>query len=189
MSLQPTTNTEIPFDPREVATSAFPKGNMYMRLRDEIGVLFADQQFEALYSQRGQPAETPWRLALVTLMQFMENLTDREAADAVRGRIDWKYLLGLPLQDAGFHYSVLSEFRSRLIDGKVETILFDTILEICRKRGWVKARGKQRTDSTYIIAAVRKMNRVELVGEAIYHALDVVAQVDPGWLKSQAKPG
>lgn len=189
MSLQPTTNTEIPFDTTEVAKSAFPKGNVYMKLRDEIGVLFADQQFEALYSQRGQPAETPWRLALVTLMQFMENLTDREAADAVRGRIDWKYLLGLPLQDAGFHYSVLSEFRSRLIDGKVETILFDTILEICRKRGWVKARGKQRTDSTYIIAAVRKMNRVELVGEAIYHALDVVAQVDPGWLKSHAKPG
>lgn len=187
MTLQPTIETEIPADTQEVATSAYPKGNVCMKLRGELGVLFTDQQFEALYSQRGQPAETPWRLALVTLMQFMENLTDRQAADAVRGRIDWKYLLGLPLQDAGFHYSVLSEFRSRLIEGKAETILFDMILEICRKRGWLKAGGKQRTDSTNILAAVRRMNRVELVGEAIYHVLDVVAQVDPGWLKTKAK--
>jgi hypothetical protein len=119
----------------------------------------------------------------------MENLTDRQAADSVRGRIDWKYLLGLPLQDAGFDYSVLSEFRSRLINGQAETILFDTILEICRKRSWLKSGGKQRTDSTHILAAVRRMNRIDLVGEAIYHVLDVIAQVvDPGWLKTIVKP-
>lgn len=189
MTLQPTPPNEIPSETVEVAKAAFPRGNTYLKLREELGVLFNDQQFEALYSERGQPAETPWRLALVTLMQFMENLTDRQAADAVRGRIDWKYLLGLPLKDAGFDYSVLSEFRARLITGQVEGLLFETILEICRKQGWVKAGGKQRTDATHIVAAVRRLNRVELVGEAIYHVLDVVAQVDPTWLKDQVKEG
>jgi transposase len=189
MTLQPTPPKEIPSDTVDVAKAAFPRGSTYLKLREELGVLFSDEQFAALYSERGQPAETPWRLALVTLMQFMENLTDRQAADAVRGRIDWKYLLGLSLKDAGFDFSVLSEFRTRLITGQIEGVLFETIVEICRQRGWVKAGGKQRSDATHIVAAVRRMNRVELVGEAIYHVLDVMAQVDPNWLKDQVKAG
>jgi transposase len=50
-------------------------------------------------------------------MQFAESLSDRQAAEAVRARIDWKYALSLPLNDSGFHYSVLSEFRDRLLQG------------------------------------------------------------------------
>jgi transposase len=187
MSMQPKTPDEIPEQTIKVAQAAFPNGNTYMSLRKEFETIYSDTQFEALYASRGQPAETPWRLALVTLMQFMEGLTDRQAADAVRGRIDWKYLLGLELDDAGFDYSVLCEFRGRLISGGKEQLLFDTILEICRQRKWIKTRSKQRTDSTHIIAAVRSMNRVELVGEAIFHALDIIVQVDPVWLKGQAK--
>jgi len=106
MSLQSDTENEIPALTVEIARAAFPNGNIYMRLRDEMGMLFKDEQFEQLYSQCGQPAEAPWRLSLITLMQFMEDLTDRQAADAVRGRIDWKYALGLALDDKGFHYSV-----------------------------------------------------------------------------------
>jgi transposase len=187
MSLQPSSKHTIPSQTAEVAKAAFPNGNVYMSLREEFDAIFQDQQFEGLYPERGQPAEAPWRLALVTLMQFMENLTDRQSADAVRGRIDWKYALGLELNDPGFHYSVLCEFRGRLIGGGAEQLLFDTILEICRKREWIKARSKQRTDSTHIIAAVRSMNRIELVGETVFHALDIIAQVDPDWLKTHAK--
>ena len=120
LSLQSDTENEIPALTVEVARAAFSNGNIYMRLRDEMGLLFKDEQFEQLYSQRGQPAEAPWRLSLITLMQFMEDLTDRQSADAVRGRIDWKYALGLALDDKGFHYSVLSEFRTRLVSGKAE---------------------------------------------------------------------
>ena len=185
--MQPKTPNEIPDQTVKIARAAFPNGNIYMRLRKEFETIYSDTQFQALYASRGQPAETPWRLALVTLMQFMEGLTDRQAADAVRGRIDWKYLLGLELDDAGFDYSILCEFRGRLIAGGVEQLLFDTILEICRNRKWIKTRSKQRTDSTHIVAAVRSMNRVELVGEALFHALDIIAQVDPAWLKLQAK--
>jgi transposase len=188
MSLKPQTPEEIPSQTVEVARAAFPKGNILMSLRDEFETIYRDEQFHSLYPQRGQPSEAPWRLALVTLMQFMEDLTDRQAADAVRSRIDWKYVLGLELVDPGFHYSVLCEFRSRLISGGAEQLLFDTILEISRKRGWIKVRGKQRTDSTHIVAAVRRMNRVELVGEALFHALDVLARVEPAWLKKQARP-
>jgi transposase len=107
-------------------------------MRDEMGILFQDEQFKELYPLCGQPAEAPWRLALVTLMQFMEDLTDREAADAVRGRIDWKYALGLDLNDQGFDYSILSEFRSRLLLGKAESKLFEVLLDWCRQKRYLK---------------------------------------------------
>jgi transposase len=116
----------IPLVPREtvrVAQAAFPKGNPYLTLRDALGPIFADADFANLFSTTGQPAIPPWRLALITLMQFREHLSDRQAADAVRSRIDWKYLLGLELTDAGFDFSVLSEFRQRLLEGQAEHLL------------------------------------------------------------------
>ena len=114
MSLKPQVIGPIPEHTIEVAKAAFPKGNTYMKMRDEMGVFFSDEQFADLFSSRRQLALSPWRLALVTIMQYAENLTDRQAADAVRARIDWKYALSLELTDPGFDYSVLSEFRDRL---------------------------------------------------------------------------
>jgi transposase len=116
--------------------------------------LFTDQAFETLFPTTGQPACSPWRLALVTILQFAEGLSDRQAAHAVRSRIDWKYVLRLELADPGFDASVLSEFRTRLITGAAESLLFDTLLAWCRGRQLVNARGRQRTDSTHILAAV-----------------------------------
>jgi len=107
------------------------------------------------------------RLCLVLLLQFAEGLSDRQAADAVRARIDWKYLLCLELTDPGFHYSVLSEFRDRLIDGEAEEQIFNRVLAICRTKGLVRKRGQQRTDSTEVLAAIRTLNRLELVGETL----------------------
>jgi hypothetical protein len=105
----------IPPQTAVVAKAAFPKGSLVMALRDELGTVYTDEQFHDLFAERGQPAESPARLALVIVLQFAEGLTDRQAADAVRGRIDWKYALGLELTDPGFDYSVLSEFRTRLV--------------------------------------------------------------------------
>jgi transposase len=93
----------IPEETIEVARAAYPKGNRYMAMRDALGLHFEDEEFAELFSQTGQPALAPWRLALVTLMQFAEKLPDRQAADAVRGRLEWKYVLGLELRDPGFH--------------------------------------------------------------------------------------
>jgi transposase len=142
-----------------------------MQMRDEIGSIYQDDLFVELYSDEGQPGWSPWRLALVTVMQFAENLSDRQAADAVRARLDWKYALSLELTDPGFHYSILSEFRSRLAEGEKSQILLDQILLVFREKGWLKARGRQRTDSTHVLATVRELNQVEVVGKSFRYTL------------------
>jgi transposase len=185
MSLKPETINPIPEETKRVAQAAFPKGNVYMRMRDEFGNFYTDQSFTELFSQRGQPAESPARLGLVTVMQFAEGLSDRQTADAVRSRIDWKYALALELTDPGFDSSVLSEFRGRLIEGQAELILFEAMLLRFREAGLLKARGQQRTDSTHILAAIQVLNRLECVGETMRHALTILASVVPEWLRCQ----
>ena len=122
----------IPDATLSVAKAAIPVGNTYITLRDQIGTIFDDSLFAPLFPVRGQPAAAPWRLALVTIMQFAEGLSDRDTAEAVRTRIDWKYLLGLELSDPGFDYSILSRFRDRLIEGHAEMSLLQRLLEKAR---------------------------------------------------------
>src|ERR671937_1547348 len=118
----------VPEETARVARAAFPKGNPYLTLRDALGTIFQDDDFIDLYSHEGQPGLSAWRLALVTIMQFRETLSDRQAAEAVRARIDWKYLLGLTLTDPGFHFSALSAFRDRLLAGEAEELLLEKLL-------------------------------------------------------------
>lgn len=146
------------------------------------GCSFRTKTLVALLATRGQPAETPGRLVLVCILQFMEGLSDRQAAEAVRARIDWKYLLGLELTDAGFDASILTEFRARLIERQLEYALLDRRLTVWKTKGWVKARGRQRTDSTHVLAAVRDLNRVECVGETMRYVLNQLAESAPTWL-------
>ena len=180
--LKPKKIKEIPENTVRVAQAAFPKGNRVMKLRDAFGIVYDDEDFKALFPSTGQPALAPWRLALVTVFQFLEGLSDREAADAVRSRIDWKYALGLELDDPGFNFSVLSEFRDRLIKGETEHVLLDKLLEHFQEQGLLKAGGKQRSDATHILAQVRALNRSECIVESLRAALNVLATVDPDWL-------
>ena len=166
MSLKPYPIQSVPEETARVAQAAFPHGTPYLTLRDALGPIFQDEDFTALFPTCCQPGLPPWRLALVTLMQFRENLADRQAAEAVRARIDWKYLLGLELSDPGFDFSVLSEFRDRLLAGRAEALLLDKLLERCRALGLLKARGPQRPDATHVLAAIRVRNRLELVAVA-----------------------
>lgn len=188
MSIKLSSKQEIPLKTQNIAKASFPNGNRYMILRDNLGTIFIDEQFRDLFALRGQPGIAPWRLALVTILQFGENLSDRQAAEAVRGRIDWKYLLGLPIDDPGFDYSVLSEFRGRLLEAEAENRLLTIFLERCSELNIIKAKGKQRTDSTHVLAAIRTMNRLELVGETMRSALNFLAKVEPEWLKGIAEP-
>jgi transposase len=176
----------VPEETARVARAAFPKGNPYLLLRDTLGTIFQDNDFAACFPLEGQPGLPPWRLALVTIMQFREHLADRQAAEAVRARIDWKYLLGLELTDPGFDFSVLSEFRDRLLASNAEMLLLEKLLERCRAMGWLKACGSQRTDSTHVLAAIRVLNRLELVAETLRAALNAVATVAPDWLQRLA---
>src|SRR5205823_13995829 len=185
MSMYPQALGTLPEETIRVARAACPKGTLAMRLRDELGELYQDEYFASLYPVEGQPAYEPWRLAIVTVLQYAEGLTDRQAADAVRERIDWKYALGLDLTDAGFDFSLLSEFRLRLVEGGAETLLLDRLLEVCKQRGWLKAGGKQRTDSTHVLARVRSLSNLECVGEMVRAVLDDLATLAPEWLVQQ----
>jgi transposase len=162
----------------------FPKGNPYLRLADELDTLLTDDALLALFPTHGQPALPPWRQARVTRLPGADGLSDRQAAEAVRSRIDWKYVLRLELTDPGFDASVLSECRGRLIAGAAEYLLFDTWLTWCRNRQRVKARGRQRTDATHILVTVRALNRIEVVGETMRHALNTRAMVAPDGLRA-----
>jgi transposase len=188
MSLHPAVCAEVPASTAAIARAAFPRGNPYLRLRDALGTVFSDAQFAPLFPSRGQPAEAPWRLALVTVLQFAENLSDRRAAEAVRGRIDWKYLLGLELADPGFDASVLSEFRTRLVTGGAEVLLLDTLLALCREHKLLVARGRQRTDSTHVLGAVRALNRLGCAIETLRAALNALAAAAPEWLRAHTDP-
>lgn len=188
MSLQSQEVEPVPSETVRVAQAAFPKGTLYMRMRDEMGVFYTDAAFAALFSSRGQPALAPWRLALVTIMQYAEGLSDEQAASAVRGRIDWKYALSLELTDTGFDSSVLSEFRTRLIQGGAEEQLFEDMLTHFRDHQLLKARGRQRTDSTHVLAKVRALNRLECVGETMRCTLNSLAVVVPEWLCAHTQP-
>jgi transposase len=188
MSLQPQVIYCVPEETARVARAIFPQGNLVMQMYDELDMLFRDADFTDLFPKDGQPAAAPVRLALITLLQFWEGLTDRQAADASRTRIDWKYLLCLDLTDSGFDHSVLSEFRTRLLDHGAERRLFETILSIARTRELLKSGGRQRSDSTHILGAMRAMTRLEVVTETIRHALNVLATTIPDWLRAHTTP-
>jgi transposase len=184
MSLHPEALGPVPKETARAAHAAFPNGSPYLRLHDLIGSIYEDEVFKKLFPTRGQHAEAPWRLAMVTVLQFAEGLSDRQAADAVRGRIDWKYLLGLELGDPGFDHTVLSEFRTRLVDGNAERVLLDAVLRHAKVLGLFRPRGRQRTDSTHVLAAVRVLNRLERVGETMRATLNSLAVVAPDWLRN-----
>jgi IS5 family transposase len=151
-------------------------------IRDELGEVFADAAFAAAFGVRGRPGWSPGRLVLVTALQFVENLTDRQAAEAVRVRIDWKYCLGLDLVDEGFDHSILSEFRARLVEHGLAERALDLLLTALVDKGLLQAGGKVRTDSTHVLAAVRDLNRLELAGESVRAALEALAVAAPQWL-------
>jgi transposase len=182
MSMQPKPWPEVPAGTARVAKRAFRKGALAIRARDELGDWLDDAAFAACYGVRGRPGISPAQLAMVTVLQFTENLTDRQAADAVRGRLDWKYCLGLALEDEGFDPSVLCEFRGRLVAGGLEAKILDLLLARLAGLGLVRAGGRQRTDSTHVLARIRSLNRLELAGETVRAALEALAAAAPGWL-------
>jgi transposase len=188
MTLQPQHEFSIPEETARVARAAYPKGNLYMKMRDALGTIYHDESFAQLFPQNGRPVEAPWRLAFITVVQFMEGLPDRQAADAVRGRIDLKYALGLELTDPGFDFTILSDFRKRLVEGEAEQVLLDAMLAVFKERGWLKKRQRQRSDSTHVLAKVRAINRLMCVGEAMRFALNSLAIVSGEWLLDHSDP-
>lgn len=188
MSLHPQAQYVVPPETAKVAHAIFPQGNLCITLADRLSGLISDQDFNAIFSTQGQPAVSPWRLSLATILQYVEGLTDRQTANAVRSRIDWKYVLCLELTDQGFHHTVLSEFRTRLVREQAESLIFEQLLTLCRDNGWLKARTRQRTDSTHVLAAIRAVTRLECAGETLRAALNALAVAAPDWLRLHSQP-
>lgn len=184
MSLHREAIGPVPEETIRVAEVVFRQGHRYIRLREALGTIFDDEDFADLFSSTGRPGEAPWRLAVVCILQFLEDLSDRQAAEAVRDRIAWKYLLGLELTDIGFDFTLLTDFRARLLAGGAEQRVFELVVQRLSEGGWIKKRGVQRTDSTHVLAAVRRLNRVELLGETLRAALNTLAASSPDWLSS-----
>jgi len=153
MSLQPQPAYVIPDETRRIAHAAFHKDALCLRLVEALGQLYLDEQFAALFPTRSRPVASPARLTLVLVLQYMEGLSDRQAADAVRGHVDWKYALRLELTDPGFDHTMLSEFRTRLVAKEADRLVLDTLLDRLRKLELIKQRGRQRTDSTLLPGA------------------------------------
>jgi transposase len=182
MSMQPRPWPDVPELTARMARASSPKGNLAMRIREELGEVYADARFAVAFGVRGRPGISPGQLMMASVLQFSENLTDRQAAEAVRDRITWKYALGLELEDPGFDASVLSEFRSRLVTGDLTCLALDALLERLAGLGLVRAGGRQRTDSTHVLGAIRALNRLELAGETLRAALEALAAAAPDWL-------
>src|SRR5262245_52018004 len=164
MVLHPHPLPPVPEATAAAVQAALPTGNLYVDLRAEFGTIYEDQLFADLYPPQGRPVEVvPWRLALVLVMQYIEGLTDRQAADAVRRCMDWKYALSLELTDPGFDFTLLHDFRHRWLTHEAGQRFLDTFLAAGKARGWLKARGSQRTDSTHVLAAIRTLHRLECV--------------------------
>lgn len=188
VSLRPEAMGSIPKQTVRVARAALPKGCLAMRIRDTLGPIFTDTQFADVFPVRGRPGSSPAMLTMVSVLQFVENLSDRQAAYAVATRIDWKYALGLELDDTGFDYSVLSEFRDRLAAAESGLRVLDTVLTEARSAGLLRTRGRARTDSTHVLAAIRELNRTELVGETLRAALNAIAAIAPEWMATHIDP-
>lgn len=167
-----------------MAIYAGRRAPMPMAARDELGEVFADEQFVSAFADRGPQGWSPGRLMLVTVLQAAEGLTDRQAAEAVRDKLSWKYALGLELTDPGFDASILSEFRTRLVTHQLQTRVLDLLVARLVEAGLLKAGGKQRTDSTHVLAAVRLLNQIELVGESVRACLESLAATDPDWVSA-----
>ena len=182
MSLEPRADDGVPELTARVVRAAFPKGTLAIRIREALGPLLSDEDFAAAFPRRGRPAASPGALALVSVLQYAEGLSDRQAADQVRARLDWKFLLGLELDDPGFDFTVLGDFRSRLIRHGLEERVLEAVLARLSGAGLLRAGGRQRTDSTHVLAAVRTLNRMEFVGETLRAALEALAAAAPGWL-------
>jgi len=179
---------DLPEGTAQLARQIARKGNIYIALGDRIGQVFDDDDFRDLYPLQGEPALSPAQLVLVLIFQALEGLSDREAADAVGWRIDWKYALHLGLEDRGFDFSVLSEFRDRLVRHGAAQRVLDRVLERLRALDMLQERGRQRTDASYVLSAAAALNRLELVWESMRVTLESLAQVAPDWLRGVAQP-
>ena len=184
MSMQTPFAVQIPEETRRLVGPLLPADSVYRLVGNEIDKIISDGDFLDMYAAEGRPAVNPVVLALVSIFQFLEKLPDRAAAEAAVMRMDWKYALRQELTWRGFHYSDLCNFRRRLLEHGREWVVFERLVAYLRERGYIKERGKQRTDSTKMIGLVARLSRLELVLETIRVTLGALVDADASWVRN-----
>lgn len=180
--LKPKLLPPIPDETKRLGEALYAPENIYRQIGDVFADAIRDEQFAEMYSTLGQPALSPAVLSLVSILQFLEHLSDRQTIVMLRSRIDWKYALHLDLDFAGFDSSVLCEFRQRLGTQGAQRLIFESLLAKLKAEGLLKGRHLQRSDSLVIVSAARQLNRLELVVETMRLALEAIAERDAEWL-------
>jgi transposase len=189
MSLQWELDRQVPEDTARLGQTILAPENAYRQIGDRFDELFPTEGlFTDLYETTGRGAISPLLLALVTLLQMLEKAPDRQAAEWVVSRIDWKYALHLPLTYPGFHFTDLYAFRGRLLEHEQERQMFDEFLARLKALGLIKRRGKMRTDSTHLLAVVEQLSQLELVAESLRVALRAVSEASPEWVQQTLPP-
>lgn len=188
MSLKPQPPRKMPEEMAQMVAKLLPAESPYRLVGDYLYAKYRDEDFTDLYPAEGQPALSPVDLGFVTAFQYMENLSDRAAADAMRLRLDWKYALHLRVDYEGFNFSVLSEYRGRLVEHEAEERIFEEMLGDLEELGLLKRRGRQRSDSLAVLTRVRKLNRLELVVETLRLALRALLGADLEWTRATVPP-
>ncbi len=189
MSLQWFVSRSVPDDTAAIGRELFRPDNLYRQIGDRFDEFCPDEkEFALLYEPTGRGAIPPLLVALVTIFQMLERVPDRQAAELVVSRLDWKYALHLPLLYSGFHFTDLYAFRVRLVEHGKERLVFDQILAKLKALGLFKPRGKMRTDSTHLLAVVQRLSQLELVGECLRVALRAVSLVAASWVESCLPP-
>ncbi len=188
MSMQTPFPTQIPEETHRLVEPLLGATSVYRLIGDQIDQIISDEDFIDMYAEEGRPAVNPVILALVSVFQFTEKLPDRLAAEAAVMRLDWKYALRQELDWRGFHYSDLSNFRQRLLENERESVVFERLLAYLREQGYVRGRGKQRTDATKVLGLVAHLSRLELVWETIRMALGALLSSDAPWVMRQVPP-
>ena len=188
MSLKPQAPRAMPIEMLHIGIALLAPDNPYRLVGERLYEEYREADFADLYPVEGQPAFSPVDLAFVTVFQDMEDLSDRQAAEAMRVRLDWKFALHRPVDYAGFNFSVLSEYRARLVRNKAEARVFDAVVEQLKELGMIKVRGRQRTDSLAVLTRVRTLNRTELVAETLRLTVVALLATEPEWTRAMVPP-
>jgi len=178
----------MPAETERIGRKLLKENDVYRLIGDRLFEQLNEEEYADLYSAEGKPGISPILLAFLSVFQFMEKLADRQAVNALRMRLDWKYALHLPLEYEGFDFSVLSEFRDRLIKGQAEGRVFEKLVKQIREMGLIKEHGKQRTDSMAMLTKVRRLCRVETVVETLRLAIVAIVETDREWSEEIIPP-
>jgi transposase len=171
----------IPAETKRAARAVFHSSNWYIRIGDQLHHVLAGIPSKCLTANGSRPAEFSALLALITIFQIHEHLSDLQAEDAGRMRIDWKYALHLPMFHPGLQAYMLCDFRLKTYASSTSRDYFQKIISNMDKLDLWEA--ETQKDAGQVVHSICTFNRLESVRDKMAAALEIIALKEPGWLR------